>query len=98
MQLHDPILPRRSQRLVAGGDAYPYKVVGRASGLHEYSTALGERNCQPNLQITGIQQTSTLGLGLITWGFEMLADVLFGGGISNPISVDIFEVLKKFFL
>jgi hypothetical protein len=36
MQLHHPILPSRSQHL-------PRKVVVRASGLHKYSTALGER-------------------------------------------------------
>jgi hypothetical protein len=36
MQIHHPILPSRSQRQL-------HKVVVRASGLHKYSTALGER-------------------------------------------------------
>ena len=67
MQIHNPIPPSRSQRLF-------HKVVVRASGLHNYSTALGERKLSAksansgnsaNLNI-GIRDKSSAGHQLVT--------------------------------
>ena len=65
MQRHNPILPGRSQRLVAGGDASPTRLwCGplACTNIQQYSV---NGNCQPNLQIAAIQQTSTSEFGFI---------------------------------
>ena len=65
MQIHHPILPSRSQRLVAGGDACTTRLWCGPLACTNIQQHSVNGNCQPNQQIAGIQQTSTSEFGLI---------------------------------